>query len=241
MGLRLPVWGLLIALLSYYGSKAGAITLPVDQDGLLRQFGIVHDEVAMAKLNRVLITLEKKQRQYKRGQDFIEYLYYFTHRKLLKKYSQYPSLPETLTRGNYDCLTATTIYSLLLTELAVPHTVVETNYHIYLLVYPDTENEILLEPTDPRYGFISEKRLIEQQKATYRLANSELREGQIDLQLNIERRLNGRELTGLLYYNQSIKALNNGDLQQAERLATEAGKYYPDVRVDKLLSYIKSG
>ncbi|GEM_PF-5989232 len=240
MKFRLAVWGLVLALLSFQDSYAYRMTASGGHDGLLSQLGVAGNEEAMEKLEGVLALLARKQPQYKRPQDFVAYLYYYTHRKLLKKYSAYPSLSETLAQGSYDCLTATTIYAILLTELNIPHVVVETNYHIYLLVYPGSENEILLEPTDPRYGFVTDRQQIARQKQTYRQANSELQAGQVDLHLNIERQLTGRELRGLLYYNQSVRALNGGNYQRAAALAEEAGKYYTDSRVTKLLDYIAS-
>lgn len=209
-------------------------------DILVEQTGVADNQLALSKIKTVLSTLTKKQKQYKREHDFIEYLYYFTHRKLFKNYSQYPSLSETLTSGAYDCLTASAIYSILLNELGVPHSVVETNYHIYILVYPDSDEEIILETTDPIYGFVDSKQAIADKKQTYIDANNVLNPGQVDMNLSIARRLQGKELVGLLYYNQSIKELNNGAWQKAASLAAKADKYYPNLRVDKLLNYINT-
>ncbi|RLD24365.1 MAG: hypothetical protein DRI71_02795 [Bacteroidetes bacterium] len=192
------------------------------------------------RLQIVLSNLTKKQGQYKKESDFVEYLYYYTHRKLLKKYDQYASLSETLTSGTYDCLTATAVYSILFTELSVPHAIVETNYHIYILVYPDSENEILLETTDPTYGFISNTNEIEHLKSEYRLANGEQASGQVDLNIDIERRLEDQELIGLLFYNQSVNELNRGNWQLADDLANEAINYYSNARIIKLLEFIDS-
>lgn len=243
--MRKTVGGLffLIALFTLLKSNAKDIPLPeVNVEDLvsvlIEQEGIKSNSVALDKFNSVLTTLVKKQKQYKEDDDFIEYLYYYTHRKLLKRYVQYPSLAETLEVGDYDCLTATATYSFLLSELAIPHAVVETNYHIYILVYPDSENEILLEATDPQNGFITRQESISQQKELYRQANKEVKENQIDFNFNIERRLEGKELIGLLYYNLSIKQLNLRNWQKADELATEANKYYPNIRVRHLRNFI---
>ena len=196
------------------------------------------NDIALNKLQFVLGSLHKKQDQYKKEADFVEHLYYYTHRKLLKKYNQYASLAETLTRGDYDCLTATAIYSILLTELSLPHAIVETNYHIYILVYPDTENEILLETTNPAYGFITNPGEIEQLKAEYKSANNEQQKGQADFEINIERRLQGQELIGLLFYNQSVNEVNQGNWHLAKELANQAFEYYPNVRITQLIAFI---
>jgi hypothetical protein len=205
---------------------------------LLSHSKVVNSANTFNKLQDVLSNLSKKQGQYKKESDFVEHLYYYTHRKLLKKYDQYASLSETLTTGAYDCLTATAVYSILFTELSVPHAIVETNYHIYILVYPDSENEILLETTDPSNGFISNTNEIEHLKSEYRLANEDQEIGQVDLSIDIERRLEDQELIGLLFYNQSVNELNQGNWQLAEDLAKQAIKFYPNIRITKLIEYI---
>ena len=208
------------------------------QNLLINHSNLNDNNPALDKLQSILNSLTKKQEQYKKEGDFVEYIYYFTHRKLLKKYDQYASLSATLILGEYDCLTATTIYSILLTELSIPHTIVETNYHIYLLIYPDSDGEILLEATSPNNGLIANVDAIKQLKAEYKSANNEQEVGQIKMNLNIERRLEGKELIGLLYYNQSVKELNLGNLQKAEKLANMARKYYPNVRITSLIEFI---
>ena len=208
-----------------------------DVENLLLKNSEINDN-ALSKLQLVLNNLTKKQKQYKNERDFVEHLYYFTHRKILKKYDQYASLSATLATGAYDCLTATAVYSILLTELSIPHAVVETNYHIYILVYPDSDGEILLETTDPAYGFITEASKIQHLKSVYKLANDEQEIGQAELSLNIERRLQDKELIGLLYYNQSVNELNQGNWHLAEDLAKRAIVYYPNIRLTKLIEHI---
>lgn len=236
---------ILIVLFTFANSNVRSEVIPkvgvADlADVLLKQSGIKDNTEALEKFNLVLNNLSKKQKQYKQDKDFIEYLYYFTHRKLFKSYEQYPSLAETLSIGEYDCLTATAVYSILLTELSVSHTVVETNYHIYLLVYPDTDKEILLEATDPSSGFITDRGQIEKHKLVYRQDNNELKADQVDLNFDIERRLEGQELVGLLYYNLSVKELNLGNWQKANDLAVHANQFYPNIRVRNLINFIDS-
>ena len=193
---------------------------------------------AIAKLESLLSALIKKQQQYKSEEAFVEYLYYFTHRKLLKKYDQYASLSETLSSGKYDCLTATAVYSILLTELSIEHEVVETNYHVYILINPKTEKEILLESTDPNNGLITNINDIQDIKNKYRTSNSELALGQINLNINVERTLKNKELIGLLYYNQSVREINKGNWIIANEFAKSANDFYPNIRVSRLISFI---
>lgn len=198
------------------------------------------NHVALEKINKVLAHLERRQDKYRSEDDFVEYLYYYTHRRLLKNYIEYPTLEETLISGNYDCLTATAIYSILLSELAIDHAVVETNYHIYIIINPDTEEELLFETTDPRYGFIDDQDEISASKRSYLSDNSTARNTLISFDYNIQRRLENKELIGLLYYNQSIKEVNNGDWEKALEIAKKAFEYYSETRVSTLINIIDS-
>jgi len=55
--------------------------------------------------------------------------------------------------GIHNCLTGTALYTLFFTELNVDHAIVETNHHIYMLLYPGTAKEILLGSINPLHGF----------------------------------------------------------------------------------------
>lgn len=196
------------------------------------------NHAALEKINDVLVHLEKRQLKYKSEDDFVEYLYYYTHRKILKAYSEYPSLEETLLDGKYDCLTATAVYAILLNELDISHAIVETNYHIYILVHPGTANELLIETTDPRNGFIKGQDEVRVSKNHYLRNNLEPRNTLISFDFDLERKLAQKEIIGLLYYNQAIKQINLGDWQKASEFASMAKEYYTETRVSTLIEMI---
>ena len=193
---------------------------------------------ALERINNVLSHLEKRQAKYRSEEDFVEYMYYYTHRKLLKTYTEYPTLEETLIEGNYDCLTATAVYAILLNELNVSHAVIETNYHIYILVHPNSEKELLIETTDPMHGFVKDQEEIDASKNNYLKNNLKARNTLVTFDFNLERKLEQKEIIGLLYYNQAIKHINEGNWQQASQFANMASIYYTEDRVSTLLSMI---
>lgn len=209
-------------------------------DILLLEDELHTDNSALEKINSVLDHLAKRQDKYYSEDDFVEYLYYYTHRRLLKSYTEYPTLEETLVDGNYDCLTATTVYAMLLNELNIDHDVIETNYHIYIVVHPGSEKELLIETTDPRNGFIADQAEISASKDHYIRNNLEQRSALVSFDFNLERKIEQKELIGLLYYNQSIKEINNGNWEMAKELASKAMNYYTETRVSTLVSMIDS-
>jgi len=186
-------------------------------------------------LNKHFVHLKNRQVKYKTEIGFTEYAFYYIHQKLLKNYTEYASLDQTLTKGAYDCVTATAMYALFLFELDVPYAIVETNYHIYILGFPGTDHEVLMETTDPVSGFITNKVEVEKRKALYAKGNSEVKDNQVDLGWNVEDNLKDTELIGLLLFNQSVKHYNNGNKEKALELANEAVTYYSSPRI---LAYI---
>jgi len=196
-------------------------------------------QLANEKFSAYFAHLRKKQLKYKTQDQFVEYAFYYIHKKLLKNYYEYASINQTLESGAYDCVTGTAIYSLFFTELEIPFSVIETNYHIYVLAFPDTKNEILIETTDPLGGFISDPQQIAARKQLYLSNNAEVMENQIDLAWDVETRLKGTDLMGVLLFNQSIKQYNLGHKKEAIELATKAISYYSSNRISNYLAFIK--
>lgn len=234
-----------IMLITFLGRGVYASTSPVAsfalndlnvilEAGPNKQYGQVMDRIGEA-----LSTLDKKQRQYKSQTDFAEYVYFFVHRKFLKNYVQFASLENTVVKGNYDCLTGTALYALFLSELDIDHVIVENNFHIYLLLYPGSEQEILLETTDPLYGFISDQTEVARLKEEYKAANA-VSKAKVQLDINLDRKLSGSELLGLLFYNQSVKMINLGDVDAAIDYAGLSSKYYNGERIIKLLQWLNT-
>ena len=196
-------------------------------------------QITGEKLSKHFAHLAKRQPKYKTQTQFVEYAFYYIHKKLLKNYTEYASINQTIENGAYDCVTGTAIYSLFFTELEIPFSVIETNYHIYVLAFPGTENEILIETTDPMEGFVSDPQKIASRKQLYVSNNAEVEKNQIDLAWDVETSLKGTELMGVLLFNQSVKEFNSGNKNEAIELATEAISYYASNRIKTYLAFIK--
>ncbi len=144
---------------------------------------------------------------------FITQLYYKTHKKFLKNYRNYSSFSHMLETGNYDCLSATIMYALLLNEFDIKFEVVETDYHIYLIA--EYENgRIMLETTDPVNGLITKEDDIIERIDEINTRNQSLSEGYLTLQTD-RNFMSLVRLTGLQYFNASVAALNEGEIISA--------------------------
>lgn len=202
------------------------------------------DQNLMAsKIDAIVLKLDAHSK--KSDRQILKTVFNITHRQLLKEYNQYAGFGEIIQSGQYDCLTATALYSLLLTRLGYQHKIIETNYHIFLLVQ-STEGEILMESTDPLNGFEYHKDKIEDRIKTYKLDHKVIGNSKINYPFTYQlfNEVTPQQLTGLLYYNQCVKAFNDQQWIKAIQLLNKAKAFYNSPRTvemeDLLLTVIAS-
>jgi hypothetical protein len=177
---------------------------------------------------------ENRKHNYKSEKQFLADLFTRTHHRFLKNFKQYASFRETLTNGTYNCLTGTALYALLLDHFGYDYTIIETNYHVFLIVKTD-DSDILFEATDPARGFVDEAKEIEKRIDVYK-------------QNKIQPSANGKayqysfalyntvsldELLGLFHYNQAIEAYNKNLLSFAITHLDRAARLYTSPRIEE--------
>ncbi|MBL7848776.1 MAG: hypothetical protein JNL40_15015 [Cyclobacteriaceae bacterium] len=157
------------------------------------------------------------------------------HSTVLKQYEAYVDFASLFTTGNYDCLTATMLFSHLLTELGYDFEVVETNYHIFILVKA-ADGRVLLETTDRVGGFITDEKIIAQRIESYR-KNEMLSSTSHDAyryRCRLYQTVSPEKLLGLLYFNQAVKAYNRGDWLKCSESLEQAHTQYASDRCREL-------
>jgi hypothetical protein len=164
---------------------------------------------------------------------FLNYVFKKTHQKLLKNYEQYASFNE-LSSGTYNCLTGTALYALLLTDLGYTYKIIETNYHIFLVVNT-ADGKILFEATDPGNGFVTRQDAIESRLEKYNKnevqASADKNYYLYSFKLFNEVSLD--EMLGLLFYNQAIESYNEHQLPSAVANLDKAMSLYNSPRVQE--------
>jgi hypothetical protein len=190
-----------------------------------------------ASLQPTISYLKRKSRKYGSETRFLKSLFYYVHRKHLKRYSQQSS-PDALTKsGTYDCVTGTAVYALLLGELKIPYEIWEMNYHVYLTMNVE-DTEIVFESTNPVDGFINLNHMIAQHHNHY---EEEAKRFHQDQKINtpiIHRAISLRELSGLQLFNQAIQHLQQEERDKAIKYVQQALDYYPSDRIVMLAKLI---
>ena len=162
-------------------------------------------------------------------------IFYTTHRKFLKNYKLYSSFSSIFENGQYDCLTATSLYAYILNELRFDFEIVETRYHMALLIN-DGENKYLIESTDPIDGLITDAKAV--QEMLDKFEKEEVRDESYKFKFSINRKISIEELPGLLYYNQAVRKFNEGEIFTSFNDLQKALIFHRSPRIQELMGVV---
>ena len=169
-----------------------------------------------------------RSKESKKEITFLHRIFWSTQKRFLKTYSPYEAFGELFTSGKYDCLTATSLYSLLLTEFNFDFKIIETNYHIFIVVHTSS-GDVLLETTDRYNGFVEDKKQIESRIGVYKenlIASANSNSTYYAYSFDLYKKVSPFQLTGLLHFNQAVNAFNKREwLACANELALSESKY----------------
>ena len=177
-----------------------------------------------------------KQAKSKSEIKFLHSLFNESHRKFLKHYKPYSQFSEPFESGHYDCLSGTAFFSLMLESLQMNYKIIETNYHVFLLVVTH-EGQVLLETTDRLFGFKTNPIEIEKCLKGYKenlLTTSNRRVHYYQYQSKLFREIKSTQLSGLLYFNQAVVSYNNREWVQCVYHLEKARFIYDNARVSEL-------
>lgn len=178
--------------------------------------------------------MDTKRQSYNDDYTFLRALYARVHSKFLKQYTAYPTFADLLSEGRYDCLTGVAIYALLLDRYQYDYQIIETNYHIFLMVNTG-KGPVLLEATDPVDGFVIGKEAIETHVSMYKTPEQDLQGKGNDtlyaFSFDLFRTVTLTEITGLLYFNLAVDAFNRGQIETTKDLIKAASTYYRSERI----------
>ncbi|GAB2493588.1 hypothetical protein [Algoriphagus taiwanensis] len=165
-----------------------------------------------------------------------------THQKLLKKYEQHSTFNAMLSAGKYDCVSGSAALGLLLERYGFEFDIVETDYHVFLVVNLEGK-KIVLESTLPVGGMITTPTEVqnylnayqpEKNAQRYNL-NQTIAGPVVDYSDNSTFRIvTLKELAGLQYYNDAIVHFNKQAYGKAVDQLSKAYLLYPSDRIDGL-------
>lgn len=199
--------------------------------------------LATSKMNKFIEDLKARQVKIKSDETFLRYAFREAHKTFFHTYKAYSQFPEIFDSGNYDCLSATSFLTVVLDAFGFKYDIIETNYHIFLVV--DTEGKkILLETTDMSNGFISDAKMINERINQYRentmQAASDSDKFYYQYNLDLYQTVMPHQLNGLLYFNQAVEAFNQNDLEVCALNLKKAIRIYNSPRIAEFVVILVS-
>lgn len=180
----------------------------------------------------------------KKPEKQIKIIYDKVHSTFLKKYELENRFNEIFSSGNYNCVTATALFSLVFEKLNIPYTIKEEPTHVYLIAYPNTQN-VLVETTTPLFGYLTfdpnfKNKFITNLKSQKIIGASEADKSSTDELFNKyyfqNENINLHKLVGIHYLNDALFNNDHGDYLKAFYQAEKAYLFYPSQRCQYLLA-----
>ena len=192
-----------------------------------------------SKLESFLSKLRPKIEKTRKPEKKIKKIHKAVHRTFLRKYVLQNHFPDLFTRGEYNCVSATALYALVLEQLNIPYSLKETPSHVFLLAYPEGER-IALESTDPQIGYMvfNDKFKVEylsQLRKMKLISEQEFQTKSVDAlfeEMYFENQdISFQELIALQYYNDGLYKLEKEQFQESLLQFEKAYRLYPSARI----------
>jgi hypothetical protein len=188
------------------------------------------------RIEKLVTSVEKHH--YKNDLRKLNALFMKTHSRFLHSYVQYTGI-EGLAKGRYDCLTATSLFADILTRAGYKYNIIETNYHIFIMV-KTKDGDVILETTD-RFGFINDKKKIDMAIAKYQQNTLQAAdESSHQYSFSIYNSVEPDQLPGLLYFNQAVKAFNKEQWAECSEKLSAASQTTNSPRIAELATLLSA-
>jgi hypothetical protein len=188
----------------------------------------------------VVDRLDKKRQRMPDDAQFLRQIFYHIHGSVLKEFRGHATFADMLQKGRYNCLTATTLFALLLQHYNMSYQIQETNHHIFILVQAG-HTQWLIETTDPENGLISHPQEIQDRIDAYRKIVPAAEESNMVnyvLRTEIFRSVTLEELRGMEWFNLAVEAHNQRNLKQSIYYLQQAVVHYTSPRIDELVGVL---
>jgi hypothetical protein len=187
------------------------------------------------QFGKLIYHLREKQSQSHSEKAFLHYAFGRVHRQFLRNYEAQVNFRELFHGGRYNCLTATSLYAAVFSELGIDFRVIETNHHI-VLIAQTSEGDVLLETTDRYRGFVSGVNEIDQRLLHYQSQGPQESSEKVQFEFPnaLLAEVKPGQLRNLHHYNRAVAAFNNQDWVGCATALEKASAGYRSPRLSGL-------
>jgi hypothetical protein len=173
----------------------------------------------------------------------IKIIYSHVHSAFLSRYEFNTFFDKIFNNGDYNCVTATALFGIILDHLEIPFYIIETPIHVYLVAYPD-RNHIKIESTGPYSGYFvynqtMKRTFIEFFKTRRIIDENEFYDSSVDELFDKYyfhgNRISLKELIGIQYLNNAAFNIMENKLIDSYINMEKSYLFYPSENTENLL------
>jgi len=197
------------------------------------------------KFDQIITKLERVRSHKTSDALFLRTIFYRVHKNSLVDYDKMATMDETLKTGQFGCLTGTALYALILEHFGFNYDIIELTNHVYIQVVVN-DRLMVMESTLPDEGLMKLN-----QELTAKTELDALDPRNIGTLITVGdgsaeewNLVNGynkitlTELSGLQYFNESVRLYTDKEYVKAMEMINEAYARYPSNRNEKLMQLV---
>lgn len=210
--------------------------LPVRPFDLLIAFQYTSNSAGFEKaINSFNAELEAKGFHKLNRKKQLKLIYEKVHNRFFKKYSEEAYFNDIFQNGNYNCVTASALYALILDYFKIDYVIKETPNHVFIVADPNSTS-YLFETTLPSKGAVEfderfKKDYIDYLRSNKIISEVEYKTNSFDdlFQKHYEssKTINSIQLAALQYYNKGVFSFEARDFLNAANYFEKAAMIYP--------------
>ncbi len=112
----------------------------------------ISSKLVKEKINNCVTSLHQNVSSQKTNPKKIKLVYDQVHKTFLKVYKLENSFSEIFIQGEYNCVSASSLYAFVFSKMGIPFSIKEKPTHVYLYAYPEADR-VLIETTSPNFGY----------------------------------------------------------------------------------------
>jgi tetratricopeptide (TPR) repeat protein len=188
--------------------------------------------------------LNLKLQKQKRLKSRLKTIYKMVHDAFFTKYVEEVRFADIFSSGNYNCVTATALYAIVLNRLEISYMIKQTPTHVYLIADPG-KTSYLFESTLPLEGLVQFNPKYQKDFVDYLYKNKIISEREYkDKTTNAlfmeyytkDVNISLTELAGIQYYNAGVFELRTEKFEAAMNNFIKAHMLYPSNTINFMLN-----
>ncbi len=173
----------------------------------------------------------------------IRILYRTVNNTFFKKYEFNTTFDKIFLNGNYNCVTSSALYGIVLDHLNIPFYIMETPIHVYIVAYYNRQH-IKIESSGPYSGYFvynqsTKRAFLEFFKSNKLIDETEFSGSSVDELFDkyyfYGNKISLKELIGIQYMNNAAFNILEEELTESHKNIEKAYLFYPSEDTERLL------